>query len=121
MSSRALGFTGRKPAASIDARTRASRMEDNAAMDLREHERWWRERGASELRDLLYREWDPIGLKDLAEDSGDEYEAYAGQIVRRMRPAADDQELRALLESFRQERGLEPPDPPLDAARRIGA
>src|SRR3954468_8833221 len=102
MSSRALGFTGRKPAASIDARTRASRMEDNAAMDLREHERWWHERGASELRDLLYREWDPIGVKDLADDSSDEYEAYAGQIVRRLHAGATDEDLAQLLEGFRR-------------------
>ncbi len=30
-------------------------------MDAAEHERWWRERGAAELRRLLYEEWDPIG------------------------------------------------------------
>ena len=90
-------------------------------MDLREHERWWRERGAHELRDLLYREWDPIGVKELAEDSADEYEAYAGQLVRRLRTGASDEELAVLLEGFRRDMGLEPAEPPLDVARRIRA
>jgi hypothetical protein len=89
------------------------------AMDVAEHERWWRERGAGELRELLYQEWDPIGLKDLAEDSGDEYEAYAGQIMRRLRAGSSDEEIAALLESFRRDMGLEPADLPLDTARRI--
>jgi hypothetical protein len=88
-------------------------------MDLREHDRWWRERGANELRDLLYDEWDPIGLMGLAEDSRDEYEAYAGQIVRRLRAGSSEEELAALLESFRLEMGLEPGEPPLGVARMI--
>ena len=90
-------------------------------MDLREHERWWQERGAGELRELLYREWDPIGVKDLADDSSDEYEAYAGQIVRRLRAGATDEDLAELLESFRRDMGLEPAEPPLETARRIGS
>jgi hypothetical protein len=88
-------------------------------MDMAEHERWWRERGATELRDLLYDEWDPIGLKGMADDSRDEYEAYAGQIVRRLRAGSTDEELALLLESFQLEMGLEPGEPPLDVARRI--
>jgi hypothetical protein len=90
-------------------------------MDLAEHERWWRDRGATELRELLYRDWDPIGVKDLAVDAGDEYDAYAGQIVRRLRAGASDEELAALLEGFRLDMGLEPADPPLETARRISA
>jgi len=88
-------------------------------MDVREHERWWQERGAAELRGLLYDEWDPIGLKNLAEDSADEYEAYAGQLVRRLRAGSTDEEIAALLESFRRDMGLEPADLPVDTARRI--
>ena len=90
-------------------------------MDLREHDRWWRERGSTELRDLLYDEWDPIGLKGMADDSRDEYEAYAGQIVRRLRAGATEEELAGLLEGFRVDMGLEPADPPLETARRIRA
>jgi len=88
-------------------------------MDVNEHERWWRERGARELRDLLYEEWDPIGMKRIAEDSADEYEAYAGQIVRRLRAGADGEDIAQLLESFRVEMGLEPADPPLETGSRI--
>ena len=58
-------------------------------------------------------------MKDLADDSADEYEAYAGQIVRRLRAGASEEELAALLEGFRLDMGLEPADPPLETARRI--
>ncbi|MEA2450375.1 MAG: hypothetical protein QOG63_2307 [Thermoleophilaceae bacterium] len=88
-------------------------------MDASEHDRWWRERGATELRDLLYDEWDPIGLRGMADDSRDEYEAYAGQIVRRLRAGSSEEELAALLESFRLEMGLEPGEPPVAIAHRI--
>jgi hypothetical protein len=91
------------------------------AMDLKEHQRWWEARGARELRELLYEEWDPIGLKDLADDSADEYEHYAGQLVRRLRAGSTVEEIAALLESFRRDMGLEPQDPPLETARRIRA
>jgi hypothetical protein len=90
-------------------------------MDNAEYERWWGERGSAELRELLYREWDPIGLKDIAEGSDDEYDAYVGQIGRRLRAGASEEELAALLEDFRIEMGLEPADPPLEAARQIRA
>jgi hypothetical protein len=88
-------------------------------MDTQDHDRWWADRGKAELRDLLYREWDPIGLKDIADGSEDEYEAYAGQIVRRLRAGATEDDIAVLLEGFRVEMGLEPADPPLDTARRI--
>jgi hypothetical protein len=88
-------------------------------MDAADRERWWWERGTAELRDLLYREWDPIGVKELADDSVDEYEAYAGQIVRRLRAGADEAEVADLLAGFRVDMGLEPADPPLDTAHRI--
>ena len=86
---------------------------------MRDYDRWWAERGKSELRDLLYREWDPIGLKDIAEGSEDEYEAYAGQIARRLRAGATEHDIATLLEGFRVEMGLEPADPPLETAQRI--
>ena len=90
-------------------------------MDHAEYESWWRERGSAELRALLYREWDPIGLKDIAEDSEDEYDAYVGQLGRRLRAGAGEEEVAALLEHFRLEMGLEPADLPLETARRIRA
>ena len=84
-----------------------------------DYDTWWRERGAAELRDLLYEEWDPIGVKDLAEDSADEYEAYAGQLARRLRAGASEEEVASLLMGVRVDMGLEPGEPPLGTAHRI--
>ena len=91
-------------------------------MDAQEYERWWRERGDRELRELLLREWDPIGIKWLAEprDQLDEYEHYAGQLARRLRAGASEEEIAAVLEGFRPDMGLEPSgELPLDLARKI--
>jgi hypothetical protein len=88
-------------------------------MDQSEYERWWRERGSAELRDLLYRDWDPIGLKEIAEGSNDEYDAYVGQLGRRLRAGASEHDVATLLQSFRLEMGLDPGGPPLETARRI--
>lgn len=88
-------------------------------MELREHERWWQERGAAELRELLYRDWDPIGLKRIAEGSEDEYEAYAGQLARRLRAGASAEDIAARLQGFETDMGLEAGEPPIAAARAI--
>ena len=90
-------------------------------MDAQEHDRWWRERGDMELRELLLRQWDPIGISELAtEPQLDEYEHYAGQLVRRLRAGASEEEIAAVLEGFRADMGLEPSDElPLGVARSI--
>jgi hypothetical protein len=88
-------------------------------MDPAEYERWWLERGSTELRELLYRDWDPIGLKDISEGTGDEYDAYVGQLGRRLRAGASEDDVATLLQSFRLEMGLDPGEPPLVTARRI--
>jgi hypothetical protein len=89
-------------------------------MDSQEHEKWWRERGYPELRELLLREWDPIGIGRIADAQLDEYEHYAGQLVRRLRAGATEEEIAAVLEGFRTDMGLEPSDePPLGVARII--
>ena len=89
-------------------------------MDPQEHDRWWRERGESELRELLLREWDPIGIARIADAQTDEYEHYAGQLVRRLRAGATEEEVAAVLEGFRTDMGLEPSDElPLGVARSI--
>jgi hypothetical protein len=89
-------------------------------MDAQAYERWWRERGDRELRELLLREWDPIGISHLADSQLDEYEHYAGQLARRLRAGADEAEIAAVLESFRSDMGLEPSDElPLGVARSI--
>ena len=89
-------------------------------MDAQEHDRWWRERGDAELRALLLREWDPIGIARIADAQTDEYEHYAGQLVRRLRAGATEEEVAAVLEGFRTDMGLEPSDElPLGVAGTI--
>jgi hypothetical protein len=90
-------------------------------MDAQAYERWWRERGDRELRELLLREWDPIGIAKLADAPlEDEYEHYAGQLGRRLRAGASEEEIAAVLEGFRSDMGLEPSDElPLGVARSI--
>jgi hypothetical protein len=89
-------------------------------MDGQAYERWWRERGERELRELLLREWDPIGIADLADAPLDEYEHYAGQIARRLRAGAKEEEIATVLEGFRKDMGLEPSDElPLGVARSV--
>jgi hypothetical protein len=89
-------------------------------MDVADHEDWWRERGDRELRELLVREWDPIGISQLAEGQLDEYEHYAGQLVRRLRAGASEEEVAAVLEGFRGDMGLEPSaELPLGVARTL--
>jgi hypothetical protein len=89
-------------------------------MEQADHESWWSERGARELRELLFRDWDPIGLKELVDAPLDEYEHYAGQLARRLRAGASDDQLAAALEGYRVEMGLDPsPEPPLALARRL--
>jgi hypothetical protein len=89
-------------------------------MDSSEHEKWWRERGERELREILLREWDPIGIASIADAQHDEYEHYAGQLMRRLRAGASEEEVAAVLEGFRSDMGLEPSDDlPLGVARII--
>jgi hypothetical protein len=89
-------------------------------MDAQAYERWWRERGDRELRELLLREWDPIGIARIADAQLDEYEHYSGQLARRLRAGASEEEVAAVLEGFRSDMGLEPSDePPLGVANAI--
>jgi len=89
-------------------------------MNAEAYERWWRERGERELRELLLREWDPIGIARIADAQDDEYEHYAGQLARRLRAGASEEEIAAVLEGFRTDMGLEPSgELPLEVASRI--
>jgi len=58
---------------------------------------WWRERGADELRDLLY-EWDPIGVSTEPDWPGDEYDELMEPLRRRLAAGAPAGELAVFLE-----------------------
>jgi hypothetical protein len=58
---------------------------------------WWRERGESELRTLLY-EWDPIGVSAEPDWPGDEYDELVGPLRARLAAGATAGELAIFLE-----------------------
>ena len=65
---------------------------------------WWRQQGAAELNLILWALWDPIGCGV----PRDEYESYAGSIVRAVAEGST-QDVAALLHRIRTEQiGLEP-------------
>jgi hypothetical protein len=73
-----------------------------------DHDRWWRERGERELRELLLR-WDPIQVVHEPDWPQDEYDAFLEPIAARLREGAAEEELTAFLESaVREHLGLEP-------------
>lgn len=69
-------------------------------MEPREWQRWFRIRGERELRDLVMREWDPIGVADFPE-AADEYDGYLGRIAERLRRQSSVHEITVMLGSFR--------------------
>jgi hypothetical protein len=69
-------------------------------MELSEWHLWFKRRGGRELRDLVMREWDPIGVSD-APEARDEYDGYLGRIAERLRREAPAEEIAELLGSFR--------------------
>jgi hypothetical protein len=83
------------------------------AMELSEWHRWWKEFGARQLRDLLMREWDPIGVS-LVPEARDEYDGYLGSIAARLRRGDSVDKLAELLAGFRTERMGLRPDPARD-------
>jgi hypothetical protein len=69
---------------------------------------WWRERGARELRELLY-EWDPIGVAAEPDWPGDEYDDLIEPLHARLQAGARAGELAIVLERHVKEHiGLEP-------------
>jgi hypothetical protein len=72
-----------------------------------EFECWWDETGERELRELLYRAWDPIGVSGSFPFAVDEYDGYARRIVRLLRAGRTDTEIAAMLEAVeRDQMGL---------------
>jgi hypothetical protein len=69
-------------------------------MELSEWHLWFKRRGGRALRDLVMREWDPIGVSG-APEALDEYDGYLGRIAERLRREAPAEEIADLLGSFR--------------------
>ena len=65
-----------------------------------EHARWWKEAGGWQLRQLLYWQWDPIGVTDAFPWTYDEYDSYAGLLVTRLRNGADATEIARYLQDL---------------------
>jgi hypothetical protein len=61
-------------------------------VELSRWHRWWKEQGNRELRDLLMLWWDPVGVYGWPE-AIDEYDGYVGQVGRRLREGATQEEL----------------------------
>ena len=58
-----------------------------------EFERWWKETGEHELRQILLWRWDPIGVAHYFPNTADEYDEYAPEIVELLRRGATAAEI----------------------------
>jgi hypothetical protein len=75
-----------RPAADSDSRGHPAAT--LGGVDLEDWQRWWKTRGAAELRVLLIARWDPIKINGVPE-AADEYDAYLGPLARKLREGAD--------------------------------
>ena len=57
-------------------------------IELEDWHRWCKTSGARELRGLLMKYWDPIGVNGIPEAS-DEYDSYLGPLAKKLREGAD--------------------------------
>jgi hypothetical protein len=91
-------------------------------MELKDWHRWWKTRGASELRMLLMTYWDPIGVNGIAEAS-DEYDTYLGPLAKKLREGADARGICEYLSEAQTERmGLSTtPDRLADVGERVAS
>jgi hypothetical protein len=64
---------------------------------------WWKRSGARELRRILMDEWDPIGVRGVAE-AADEYDSYLPELVGRLRDGATDEEIAGYLTWIEEDR-----------------
>lgn len=62
---------------------------------------WWRESGEDELRAILMREWDPIGVADISEVA-DEYDDYVLHIGSMLADGTDEAEIAEYLRESRE-------------------
>lgn len=85
-----------------------------------EHERWWRQAGSGELRQLLFWRWDPIGVADEFPLTAAEYDSYVEPLATLLRDGASAALLaRHLGEIERDEMGFEGRSDPLDVAELL--
>ena len=61
-------------------------------MNLEAWNRWWKQDGTSELRELVMREWDPIGVAHVPE-AADEYDSYLWPLALSLRAGASAPEI----------------------------
>ena len=91
-------------------------------VELEEWHRWWKTRGARELRVLLMTYWDPIGVNGIPEAS-DEYDTYLGPLAGKLREGADASGVCEYLSGIQTERmGLPAtPDQLTDVGERVAS
>ena len=77
-------------------------------MTATDRQSWWRERGETELRSLLY-EWDPVGVSAEPDWPDDEYDELVEPLRERLAAGATAGELAVFLERHVAEHiGLKP-------------
>jgi hypothetical protein len=76
-------------------------------MELSDWHLWFKRQGGRELREILMREWDPIGIGDepLAQD---EYDGYIGRIAAALGHGSPATDIAAMLTSATDGMGLQP-------------
>lgn len=79
-------------------------MEERAPLSTDEFAGWWQETGETELRQLLYWMWDPIGVNDSFPYTADEYNQYAPLIVEALRLNPTEDRIVDVLKTVEQER-----------------
>ena len=88
-------------------------------MDTAQWHRWWKNTGRHALTDLLWEEWDPIGLRS-ADAPRDEYSSYVGGVATALRRGDSVLRIACDLHRARTRHMSLPPNPLRDfrAARR---
>src|ERR1700722_5633925 len=91
---------------STDEHTEANRANpdmDPEEIELEDWHRWWKTSGARELRGLLMKYWDPIGVNGIPEAS-DEYDSYLGPLAKKLHEGADANKISEYLSEVQTKR-----------------
>lgn len=76
-----------------------------APVELSDWRRWWKQRGENELRAVLLREWDPVGVKD-EPLAAYEYDSYALPLAQKLQEGASAADVAGLLDAAEAQLGL---------------